>query len=499
VFKDELIVKLWQLLDEQINANVELRQTIENMRQTADALNQTIDGLNLTIEALSQTIKELTERVGMNSRNSSKPPSSDGLEKPAPKSLRTPSGKKPGGQPGHPGAYLSVQREPDETVQHMPSVCQGCKYYELCVSRACVGETRQVVDASVIIKVTAHQSLEVENCFVFGECQKGEFPDEVRAPVQYGENLQALAVSLNTIGAVSVNRTHEILSSVFGIPLSAGFISAMVSRVANSLAETMERIRLSIASYIVDHFDETGTRVDGKNFWVHSASTLLYTLLTISGSRGKSGMDEGGVLPIFTGIAVHDCWSPYWKYEDIIHAICNAHILRELTGVEDNNPNQTWATLFKALLLDMKSAKEAAIAAGESFLSEEVLMGFETRYDEIIKLAYEEHPLPATPEKKRGRKKKGKARALAERLDALKASVCLFACNFSVPFDNNEAERSVRMIKTKTKVSGCFRSIKGAQDYLIIMSYVGTAKKHRINPYEAIRQAIIGSPEFIFA
>jgi len=147
----------------------------------------------------------------------------------------------------------------------------------------------------------------------------------------------------------------------------------------------------------------------------------------------------------------------------------------------------------------MKSAKETAIDAGELLLSEEVLLDFDRRYDKIIELAYEENPLPEATENKRGRKKKGKVRALIERLDNLKASVCLFACNFSVPFDNNLSERDIRMVKTKTKVSGCFRSKEGARDYLKIMSYVGTAKKHGLNAYDAIRRAILGKPEFIFA
>ena len=361
-----------------------LIQSLKKQAETINELKQALNDAARTIDSLNQTIKELTEKLGKNSQNSSKPPSSDGLKKPAPKSLRIPSGKKPGGQAGHPGAHLAVFKEPDETIQHMPSACQGCPLFDTCINHVCIGETRRAVDAVVTIKVTDHQSLVVENCPLHGGRQQGEFPENIRAAVQYGENLQALAVALNTIGAVSVNRTHEILSSVFGIPLSTGFISAMVSRVADGLTGTIERIRQALTSSGVDHFDETGTRVDGKTIWVHSASTPEYTHLTISDKRGQMGMEEGGVLPVFTGIAVHDCWAPYWKYQNIIHAICNAHILRELTGVEDNNPNQTWAALFKSLLLDMKSAKETAIEAGKLHLDEVVLLDFDRRYDKII-------------------------------------------------------------------------------------------------------------------
>jgi len=347
------------------------------------------------------------------------------------------------------------------------------------------------------VKYTAHQAL-VLDCPLYGEQRKGKFPDDIKAPVQYGENLQALVVSLNTIGAVSVNRTHEILSSVFSIPLSTGTVSNMVSRCADWITGTVELIRMRIAASEIGHFDETGTRVDGKTIWVHNASNSEYTYLTVSEKRGKDGMDEGGVLPYFTGKAVHDCWGPYWKFILIIHAICCAHILRELIGVVDNHPEQTWATAFIQLLLDMKEAKEMAIRIGRERLSEECLSFYEAVYDQVIAKAYDENPLVETTGKRRGRKKKGKVRSLIERLDILKASVCLFAKDFSVPFDNNLAERDLRMVKTKTKVSGCFRSMDGARDYLKIMSYVGTAKKQTINPYEAIRQAILGNSDFVF-
>jgi len=462
-----------------------------------ELLEQTVRELRRIIAEQRQIIKDLMERLGMDSSNSSKPPSSDGLKKPSPKSLRSPSGKKPGGQSGHPGTHLFTAREPDETVRHMPSACQGCPNHDLCMGRARVGETRQVIDAVVTVKVTAHESLVVE-CPFNGTRQKGAFPEELKASVQYGENLQALAVAMNTVGAVSVNRTHEILAGVFGIPLSTGTISAMVGSCANKLTEIVERIRQKLRLSELIHNDETGTRVDGKTLWVHNASNSAYTHLTLSARRGQEGIDAGGVLPEFTGIAVHDCWAPYWKYPRVTHALCCAHLLRELVGVEENHPEQGWAADFKRLLLEMKAAKEQAIELGNDHLSEERLKAFDRRYDEILTRGYAENPLSEVTEKQRGRKKKGKTLALIERLAIHKASVCLFVHNFAVPFDNNQAERDIRMIKTKSKVSGCFRSTEGAQDYLKIMSYVGSAKKQGLNAYEAIRQAVLGTPETCF-
>jgi len=495
---EEIIEMLQQQVEEQTETIEGLLRAGEESNRTIKGLQETVEKLQKTIDRLNQIIQELTEKLGMNSRNSSKPPSTDGFDKPSPKSLRTPSGKKTGGQSGHSGAHLDIDRDPDEIILHAPTACQGCPSYGNCVSRACIGETRKVIDAVVAVKLTAHQTL-VLDCPLCGEQRKGEFPGDIKAPVQYGENLQALVVALNTIGAVSVDRTHEILSSVFSIPLSTGTISNMVGRCADGITDTVESIREKMAASELGHFDETGTRVEGKTIWAHNASNTEYTYLTVSEKRGKVGMDEGGVLPVFTGKAVHDCWGPYWKFVLIIHAVCCAHILRELLGVVDNHPEQTWPTAFIELLLDMKEAKEFAIGIGKEQLSEEYLSFYDAVYNQIIAKAYEENPLPENIEKKRGRKKKGKVLALIDRLNNFKASVCLFVRDFSVPFDNNLSERDLRMIKTKTKVSGCFRSMDGARDYLKIMSYVGTAKKQRLSPYEAIRQAILGNSNYIFA
>ena len=488
--QEKLIETLQQKLNEQLEMNAESHRIIDSLNKTINELNQTINGLN-------QTIKELTEKSNMNSRNSSKPPSSDGLNKPSPKSLRKPSGKKAGGQAGHPGTNLIIMSEPIETVQHISSFCRVCPRYETCKSQAYIGETRQIIDAVVNVKVSAHQSIVID-CPINGMKQKGEFPDNIKATIQYGENLQALVVALNTIGAVSVNRTHEIISGIFNIPLSTGTISNMVDRCADSLKGTVEIIRQKVTASKINNFDETGTRVDGKTIWVHNASNSKYTHLTINANRGQDGMDAGKILPKYKGIAVHDCWSPYWKYPRIQHALCNVHLLRELINIEENYPEQCWATDFKNYLLEMKKAKEQAVEEGKGRLGRKILEDFSERYDKLITLAYAKNPFPEieNKDKKRGRKKNGKILSLIQRLDKHKASVCLFIHNFAVPFDNNQAERDQRMIKTKTKVSGCFRSLIGAENYLKIMSYVGTVKKHGYSAYEAIRQAISGNSNF---
>ena len=440
----------------------QLLQQVNSLTSTVDSLNATINTQTQLIVQLNQTIQELKEQLNKNSKNSSKPPSSDGYKKPAPKSLRKPSGKKVGGQDGHQGTHLAVITAPDEIVIHMPSACKGCRHYQMCKGTACIAEKRHVIDAVVTVNVTEHQVLELPICMLHGDTRRGEFPADVKAAVQYGKNLQSLAVALNTVGAVSIKRTHEILSGVFNIPI------------------------------------ETGTRVDKKLWWVHDASNCEYTYLDISPKRGNAGMEQCGVLPEFKGIAMHDCWASYWNYPDIQHAVCCAHLLRELMGIDENHPEQKWASAFIDLLLEMKKVKDKAVEKGKDFLSYYHYHKFDKKYDELIGQARKENPLPETTEKKRGRKKKGKILALVERLANYKASVCLFIHNFNVPFDNNQAERDLRMIKVKTKVSGCFRTEEGARDYLKIMSYVGTAHKQGYNAYEAIKNAISGHPNFIF-
>ncbi|WP_143249367.1 IS66 family transposase [Anaerostipes sp. 494a] len=478
--------------------NEQLLQQVNSLTATVDSLNATIAAQTQLIAQLNQTIQELKEQLNKNSKNSSKPPSSDGLKKPAPKSLRKSSGKKVGAQNGHPGTNLAVTTAPDETIKHMPSACEGCPHYKMCKGTACISEKRHVIDAVVTVNVTEHQVLEIPICMLHGGTRKGEFPSDVKASVQYGENLQALSVALNTVGAVSIKRTHEILSGVFNIPIATGTISNMVKRCADGLCDIVEKIKQKMQASALGHFDETGTRVDKKLWWVHNASNCDYTYLDISPKRGFKGMEQCGVLTEFHGIAMHDCWASYWNYPEVTHAVCCAHLLRELTGITENHPEQKWASAFIDLLLEMKKVKDKAVAKGNESLSYYYSHKFDKQYDELIEQARKENPLPETTEKKRGRKKKGKILALVERLANYKASVCLFIKNFEVPFDNNQAERDIRMIKVKTKVSGCFRTEEGARDYLKIMSYIGTAHKQGYNAYEAIKNAISGNPDFIF-
>jgi transposase len=473
---------------------------IADLTAQVAALSEQNAELTAQIDKLLQTIKELEEKKNKNSQNSSKPPSSDGYKKPEPKSQRKKSGKKQGGQKGHEGTNLP-QMAADYVVNCMPSKCKRCSHHNECMKKAELVERRQVVDAKVQTTVTEYNKYRFCNCPLHGwSARDGAFPSGVNAAVQYGNNLQSLVIALNTVGAVSVSRTQEILSNVFNIPLSTGTIASMVSRCSDRLNGVIAEIETRLLASCVNNADETGMRVDKKLQWVHVFCNASYTVLKVNSRRGWQAMEEIGLIPNYHGIIIHDCWSPYWKHPDeITHSICCAHLLRELTGVEENNPSYTWPKAFKDLLLEMKKKRDQEAENGGSELDPVEIERFSQRYDSIIKTAYEETPPPKVdPNKKKGRKKRGKVLALVDRLTAYKESVCLFVKNFAVQFDNNQAERDLRMTKAKSKISGCFRTIEGAQDYLNIMSYVSTAKKQGYNAYEAIKNAVSDDPFFIF-
>ena len=256
-------------------------ELIKQLLQQNEALSATIAAQPQLIAQLNQTIRELKEQLNKNSKNSSKPPSSDGYKKPAPKSLRKPSDKKVGEQDGHQGIHLAVITAPDEIIKHMPSACEGCQHYQICKGTACIAEKRHVIDAVVAVNVTEHQALELPICILYGDTRRGDSPSNVKAAVQYGENLQALAVALNTVGAVSIKRSHEILSGVFNIPIATGTISSMVKRCADSLSETVGKIKDKMIGSALRYFDETGTRVD-KNSGGFMMPQIVNTPILIS-------------------------------------------------------------------------------------------------------------------------------------------------------------------------------------------------------------------------
>jgi transposase len=466
-----------------------LKAQIDTFTGIIRTLQNTIEGLRFDNQKLVEKIDVLSEMINKNSRNSSKPPSSDGYAKPEPKSLREKSGKKAGAQEGHKGNGLQITSEPDEVIHHGPDQCTGCPHALECKGQ--VADTRYEIDIHVNTKTIAHKVLVYQCPCQGGASIRGSFPEGINSTIQYGTNLAALAVALNTNGMVSINRTHEILSRVFGVPISTGTISAMVSRCANIVIDTVSMIREKVSSLKVAHFDETGIRVDGKLHWVHSVSDSAFTYLSVENKRGKEGMESAGVLPNFIGTAIHDCWLPYFKFKNMAHGICNAHIMRELTGAYENT-GQEWSKYLIDLLLEMKRMKEKLLDTGVKQFSKERLEEFSNKYDLLMEAGIALNPVHEKIPGKRGRVKRGKTRALIDRLVQYKGEVCLFAANFSIPFDNNQAERDLRMLKVKQKVSGCFRTRQGANEFAAIMSYASTCHKHGISAFKAIKNAFLG-------
>jgi transposase len=448
--------------------------------------------LAATAKIAEQTmeIANLKAQLNQNSKNSSKPPSSDGLKKP--KSLRKSSGKKAGGQEGHEGSGFKLTQEPDECVSHEPEECLQCPKLSECQADKTINETRYEIDIVINTTTKAHQAIMVK-CPETSEILIGSFPENITSTMQYGVNIEALAVSLNTVGMVSINRTHEILGGVFNVPISTGTISSMISNCAKKVASVVAEIKEAILSEPIIHVDETGTRVDKQTFWAHTASTEKLTYIDVEPSRGKKGMDAIGILPKYFGKVIHDCWASYFMFIAIIHGLCNAHLLRELTAVLENT-KQAWSQKLIDLLLKMKEVKEEFLAQSRFEAPLELLSKYLQNYDEILSEALAQNPIPELEPGKKKKPKRGKTGALVDRLILRKDQYLLFFTDFSVPFDNNQAERDIRMFKIKQKVSGCFRTFDGARDFAAISSFVGTARKHGISGFSAIKNALLGRP-----
>ena len=450
----------------------------------------TIEEQSAQIKEQSAKIVELESRLNQNSRNSSKPPSSDVFTKP--QSLRKPSGKKRGGQPGHKGSGFKLSHPPDLIVSHPPPICSSCSDADACMATPHVSNRRYEVDIEITAKITEHQVLRV-TCPRTDELLTGNFPVGITSTVQYGANLTALAVSLNTIGMVSLNHTHEILSDVFGVPLSIATIATMVKKCSQAVLKTVSAVKDALLREPLIHCDETSIRVDDRLNWAHVASTKTLTYISVEEKRGKEGMDSAGILPNYLGTAIHDCWSSYFKYDRIRHGLCCSHLLRELTAVTEKH-HQKWAQKLTDLLLEMKKTKERLICEGQYEAPEPVWQKYSHKYDEILGDAQEENLLPEKVAKKKGRPKRGEVGSLVDRLVLRKHQWLLFFTDWSVPFSNNQAERDFRLFKVKQKVAGCFRTKEGADDFARITSFVSTARKRGISPFFAIKDALLNQP-----
>jgi transposase len=441
-------------------------------------------------------LEELQARLAKSSSNSGKPPSSDGYGKAKrTTSLRKSGDKSNGGQPGHEGQTLRAAEYPQRIVTHEVPRCGHCQA-SLQDIEAVGYEERQVFDLPVIrIEVTAHRAA-IKVCPVCGHRSKGNFPEAVTQAVQYGPTVQTWASYFINHHHIPVERTTEIFADLVQHRMSEATVWQASEALETCIAPSTEAVRGLLRDAAVLHVDESGLRVRGTLHWLHVACTERLTSYEVHAKRGHEAMEAAGILGTFRGTMVHDHWKPYFTYDACDHALCNAHHLRELRFI-DTQYHQTWANDMAALLVEIKAAV-AATPAPAMCLSPPELLAFATRYDAVVQAGFDANPVPVLTaegaEKKRGRPKQPPPVNLLLRLRDFKGQVLAFMSDFRVPFDNNQGERDIRMVKVKQKVSGGFRTLEGAQRFGRIRGYLSTARKHTKNVFEAIRDAFEGNP-----
>ena len=443
--------------------------------------------------ALEERIKALEDQQKKNSRNSSKPPSGDGFGKRT-KSLRKKSERASGGQKGHPGRTLEWREAVDEVVNHTVSVCEGCGH-SLVNAPVVEHECRQVHELPPLdLQVIEHRA-EVKHC---GECEtisRGVFPADVSSRVQYGSGVRAMMVYLMDAQLLPSDRAREVFSEVFGCELSEGTLYNTRAQCFEQLAPIEQQIKAGIEAAAVMHNDETGLRVNGKLWWLHVASTAELTYYFINAKRGREAIEQMDVLPNFDGVSVHDGWASYFLY-DCAHVLCNAHHLRELRFIVERY-EQPWAEQMITLLCEIKAQVECAKADGKQALSTEQLSDFEQQYQILLTAGFEANPPPpvaADAPKRSGRQKQSPPKNLLDRLERHDTAVLAFMFDFRVPFDNNQAERDVRMMKLKQKISGCFRTAAGGQQFCRIRGFISTVRKQGLTVLDALRSVLSSSP-----
>jgi transposase len=448
--------------------------------------------LGARLDALEAENAELKRRLGMNSTNSSKPPSSDSpFVKSAPRSLRRRSGRKPGGQQGHPGSTLALVDDPHRRQRHEPGPCSGCGA-DLAGAPEVGVERRQVFDLPpMTVRVTEHQLI-ARRC-ACGATTCGTAPKGVSAPVQYGSRVTAIILYLYVGQFLSKKRTAQALAELFGTPVSDATVATMTRRAADGLGEFLGVVGDRIAEADVAGFDETGLRVAAALHWVHCARTDRYTLITCHRKRGRVGIDDAGVLGRFRGVAVHDAWAPYDTYVDAEHQLCCAHALRELASVTESlaetaaDAEWCWATQAGDALVAIQNLADDAVAAGADTLDPVAL-------DQQIWLYRSAAQIGITSTAARSNPVMRKHNALARRLLDRQADYLRFTTDRRIPPDNNGSERDIRMIKLRQKVSGCLRTLTGARQFCAIRSYLSTAAKHGKHFLEVLVMLTEGRP-----
>jgi len=444
--------------------------------------------LQFELAKLMARVTELETRLGKNSRNSNKPPGLDGLTKPAPKSSRVVSGLKRGGQPGHKGTTLERSTTPDEVIIHpLPEICDACgKFLDQTVTTV-LPECRQVFDIpQPSYSVTEHR-IEEGRC-ACGKVHCGTFPASVVGPTQYGPGVKALVVHLTQHHMMPVERTAGLIGDLYRLPIATGTVMRMIDETAEVLAPTVACIAEGITQSVAAGADETGMRVAAKLHWLHTLATSMSTWMGVHPKRGSEAIEEFAFIPRFAGILSHDGWMPYRHYTTCQHALCNAHHVRELRAIAESSKD-AWPQQMINLLYRAHAEVDAAT---KRCLSQQRIDALRTQYRRILTVGESLNP-PAPSSGRRGRTRQSDATNLLARLREYENDVLRFTFNPNAPFTNNIAEQAIRMCKVKQKVSGCFRTLKGAAAFCTIRSYLATLHKQNFNLYHSLVQALQGA------
>lgn len=472
-------------------AEEEIQAAIRQGEETTVAM---IGSLIQIIVIQAVRIQALEDQLAKNSSNSGKPPSSDGLGKQSRnRSLRRSSGKKSGAQAGHPGHRLEMSAKPDRVERQRVNSCAHCQASLEEVPADHI-EKRQEYELPVLRLLVTEYQVEVKVCPSCGQITQAAFPAGITQLAQYGSGFKALLAYLNQKHFIPLERVNEFCEDIFQHSVGEGTIVDGNERLAESVKPVMQQVQQHLtATEETVCFDESGMAVQGKLNWVHSASTERATYYHIDPKRGQAGIDRAGILPQRTGNSLHDDWASYYHYQNARHASCNAHHLRELKFLQERYP-QEWEAEMTKLLLGIKEAVEKAQAQGLTDLSKEQRTRFEAHYDELVEQGLALNPVPERPPGQRGKLKQPPPKNLLDRLKDHKPAVLAFMYDFKVPFDNNLAERDIRMVKLKQKISGCFRSEDGAKVFCLIRGYLSTARKNGISALVALKMAMCGSP-----
>lgn len=485
----DLFHGLFAVITKQSEHIEKLTERIEKQNIIMNEQAKQIDVQAKKIMKLEKQVHELKRQLSQSSNNSSKPPSSDGLRKPT--NLRTSGGKK-GAPKGHDGTTLRFSDLPDEVMVHSLTTCSRCSA-SLEDVESLTYEKRQVFDLPPPkIWITEHRA-QKKCCPGCGLQQRAAFPEHVKAPTQYGTGFTTWTAYFHTYQMIPLDRISRMFAELTGYRPSEATLLSSLQTMYHALAEAEDTIRTTLRQQSVVHADETGCRIEGKTQWMHVVSDAAWTLLGVHPNRGSKGMDALGFIPSYYGAVVHDCMPAYFKtHYSFSHALCNAHLLRECKGIMEHDGHQ-WAQHMKELLQESWTLVQG-YAQEQQPVPEHIIEDIKAWYDEILEQGTSEWStaIPVT----QGRVKKSKAANLGERFKVHKHAILRFIWDAEIPFDNNQAERDLRMVKVKQKVSGTFRTQAGAHIFARLRSVISSLLKQKQNILVSLNHVLCGKSIF---